>query len=121
MSEEELDEIAQEILHEALEEIEEEFEDAYGTVIQSEELTQMIGHVQSNVKGTIVNILTEDYQPDMTDVQKMMLGETIARKISTAAKNELQAMLAKITGKALNLVEELRNEVIGEVFEETED
>ncbi|MHA1686049.1 MAG: hypothetical protein ACTSYD_06520 [Candidatus Heimdallarchaeaceae archaeon] len=118
---EELTEIAKTIYKEVLEEIEEEITEAFEGIIDEEKIAELVEKIQDSVKENVVLTIKAYYKDEMTEIRKMILGEKLARIVTKEARKHLQELIALIIGKSLELIEELRNEVIGEVFEETED
>ena len=56
----------------------------------------------------------------MSATKKMILGEKLARVVTKVAKEKIQALVSDILKNSFDVIDELRNEIIGEVFEETE-
>ncbi len=56
----------------------------------------------------------------MSADRKMILGEKLARTVTTIPKEKIQELVSDILKHSFDVIDELRNEIIGEVFEETE-
>lgn len=122
MSEEgkELTGIAKTIFEEVMDEIEEEFEGSLGELIAEDKLKAIIQHLQKAVSVKVAETIEENYSEEMNTIKKMILGEKLSRIVSAETKIELQKLVSEIVENTYDLIEELRNEIIGEVFEETE-
>jgi hypothetical protein len=123
MSEEgkELTGIAKTIFEEVMEEIEEEFEESLGELISKEKLEAIIQEIQEIVALDVTKTIEEHYKEDMKEIEKMILGEKLSRIVSSQAKIELHSLISEIMQNTMDLIDELRVEIIGEVFEETEE
>lgn len=115
-----LEGVARTIFDEIMDEIDEEIRDALGGLIVEEVLEGMIKKIQESTSDEVEEIIKDHYSEEMRGVHKLILGEKASRVVAKKAKQELVALTEKILENAFDLVDELRNEIIGEVFEETE-
>ena len=111
---------AKTICEEVMDEIEEELQQSLDTLIAEAQLVKLISSIQEATHEGVVATINKYYADDMTTVKKLILGERLARIVTAVAKDELQKLMATILQNAFDVVDELRNEIIGEVFEETE-
>ncbi|MHA2171935.1 MAG: hypothetical protein ACXAB7_18835 [Candidatus Kariarchaeaceae archaeon] len=116
----ELTGIAKTIFDEVMDEIEEELQEALEMLILKDKLDDIISSVKSNTAEKVTEAITKHYTEGMSSVKKLILGETVARIVTAEAKEKLQELSATILKQSFDVVDELRNEIIGEVFEETE-
>lgn len=108
------------IFDEVMDEIEEELIDTYENLLAEMKLKSMIEKIENAAKDPIIQIIQENYRTEMNEAQKMILGEKISRVVSKIAKNELVTLIAEVNSVSFDLIDELRNELIGEVFEVTQ-
>lgn len=111
---------AQTIFEETMDEIDEEFKESLKGLISEVYLKKMIQTLQNKVEEKLRNAITTHHSDQMDDVKKMILGENISRLVTHEAKIILHELSGIINKNSLDLIEILRNEIIGEVFEETE-
>ncbi|MHA1865833.1 MAG: hypothetical protein ACTSVB_03590 [Candidatus Heimdallarchaeaceae archaeon] len=112
--------IAKIIFDELMEEIEEELEETFSNLISENKLTSLIETIQENTKVEITEIINENYSEEMNAVRKMILGEKLSRIVTRETRKVLEKLSLEIISLSMGLIETLRNEIIGEVFEETE-
>lgn len=112
---------AKTIEDEVMDEIDEELQESLEGLIVKEKLEELIKQIQGATKPRVIETINEHYSDDMNTVKKMILGERLARIVTSEAKQHLQALMSQILQQTFDVVDELRNEIIGEVFEETED
>ncbi|MDH5401580.1 MAG: hypothetical protein OEY49_03735 [Candidatus Heimdallarchaeota archaeon] len=112
--------VAKTIFDEVMDEISEEIHDSLDGLIVTEKLDEIINTVQASTTANITQAINKYYSDQMNSVRKLILGEIMARTVSAEVKTQLQGLVSEILGKSFSLVDELRNEIIGEVFEETE-
>lgn len=117
----ELEGTAKVIFDEVMDEIDEELEEALVGIINKEKLEGIIKQVQEEATSDVTGIINKYYSDNMSAVKKLILGERIARVVTGNVKVKLQDLVSEILKQSLDVVDELRNEIIGEVFEETED
>lgn len=103
-----------------MDEVDEEIRESLESYILKEKLDEMILEIQDATKGEIIDIINTNYADEMSSVRKLILGEKIARIVTGIAKDKLRDLSSTIFKRSFDLVDELRNEIIGEVFEETE-
>lgn len=115
----ELTGIAKTLFDETMDEIDEELTEALEAYIVKEKLEGIIADLQESVKDNVTKTIMENYSENMSTVKKMILGEKLARVVAADAKSALQNLVGDIIKQSFDVVEELRNEIIGEVFEET--
>ncbi len=116
-----LEGIALTIYKEVMDEIDEETREAFENLLAVELIESLISKIQETSSIQVKETITKYYSAEMSSVKKLILGERIARIVAAIAKEELREMVAKITEQSFNVLDEFRNEIIGEVFEETED
>lgn len=104
-----------------MDEIEEELQESLEEVIVKEKLDGIINSVQDETKGGVIDTINKYYSDEMSTVKKLILGERLARIVTPIAKQKLQELTSHILKQSFDVVDELRNEIIGEVFEETEE
>ncbi|MHA2231523.1 MAG: hypothetical protein ACXAB4_03430 [Candidatus Hodarchaeales archaeon] len=112
--------IAKTIFDEVMDEIEEELQESLEGLIVKEKLDGIIKQIQGATETKVIETINEYYSDDMNAVKKLILGERVARIVTSEAKQTLQALMSEILQQTFDVVDELRNEIIGEVFEETE-
>lgn len=117
----ELTGIAKTIFDEVMDEIEEELQESLEGLIVQEKLEGIIKQIQGATETRVIETINEHYSDDMNAVKKLILGERVARIVTSEAKQQLQALVSQILKQTFDVVDELRNEIIGEVFEETEE
>ncbi len=113
--------IAKTIFDEVMDEIDEELQESLEEVIVKEKLDGIIKQVQEATQENVEATINEYYSDDMSSVKKLILGERVARIVTAEAKQKLQELVSHILKQSFDVVDELRNEIIGEVFEETEE
>ncbi|UJG40876.1 MAG: hypothetical protein K9W45_00110 [Candidatus Heimdallarchaeum aukensis] len=116
----ELTGIAKIIFDELMDEIEEELEEALSEIISEEKLFNLVKTLQENTKQEVIEIINENYSEEMNSVKKMILGEKLSRIVTREARKVLEKLSLELISLSMGLIETLRNEIIGEVFEETE-
>ncbi|MFX0204935.1 MAG: hypothetical protein ACFFDT_03050 [Candidatus Hodarchaeota archaeon] len=117
----ELTRIANTIFDEVMDEIDEELHESLEGFIVKEKLASLIKHIQDATAPSVIETINEYYSNEMNAVKKLILGERIARIVTKETKQQLQALMSQILKQTFDVVDELRNEIIGEVFEETEE
>ncbi|MFX0117129.1 MAG: hypothetical protein ACFFB3_21455 [Candidatus Hodarchaeota archaeon] len=117
----ELTGIAKTIFDEVMDEIDEELQESLEGLIAQEKLDELIKQIQEATETRVIETINEYYSDQMNAVKKLILGERVARIVTSEAKQKLQALMSQILQQAFDVVDELRNEIIGEVFEETEE
>ena len=117
----ELTGIARTIFDEVMDEIEEELQQSLEEIIVKEKLEGIIKQIQESTETRVSDTISEYNSDDMTAVKKLILGERVARIVTSEAKQKLQELVSQILKQSFDVVDELRNEIIGEVFEETEE
>ena len=117
----ELEGIALTIFDEVMDEIHEETHDAYENLLSKELIESLVSKIQELCSPKVKETIEKYYSNEMNAVKKLILGERIARVVTAIAKEELREMVANITEQSFNVLDEFRNEIIGEVFEETEE
>ncbi len=118
---ESLEGTAKTIFDEVMDEIDEEIKEALEDYIVEEKLKEIITSIQEETAGRIKELVLEHYKKGMSAVQKLILGEKVSRVVTAETKKHLRNLSNTILSRSFDLVDELRNEIIGEVFEETED
>ncbi|RMG24224.1 MAG: hypothetical protein D6732_23885 [Methanobacteriota archaeon] len=108
------------IFEEIMDEIDEEIRDALESLLAEQVLAETIRKIQENTANDVESIIREHYSEDMRGVHKLILGEKASRVVAKEAKKELVSLTERILRNSFDLLDELRNEIIGEVFEETE-
>ncbi len=116
----ELTGIAKTIFDEVMDEIEEEILESLESYILIDKLEDIISDIQQSTTSKVVETINENYSVDMSAAKKMILGEKLARVVTAVAKNKIQELVSDILKSSFDVIDELRNEIIGEVFEETE-
>ncbi|MFX0116670.1 MAG: hypothetical protein ACFFB3_19125 [Candidatus Hodarchaeota archaeon] len=117
----ELTGIAKTIFDEVMDEIEEELQESLEGLIVKEKLDGLIEQIQGATETSVIETINEYYSEEMNAVKKLILGERVARIVTSETKQQLQVLMSQILQQAFDVVDELRNEIIGEVFEEAED
>ncbi len=115
-----LDGTAKTIYDEVMDEIDEEIREGLENLIVKDKLDEIIKDISKVTSDRITITIAENYKEGMTAVQKLVLGEKVARVVTKVAKEKLRELSSEIIKQSFDLVDELRNEIIGEVFEETE-
>ncbi|OLS23573.1 MAG: hypothetical protein HeimC2_25970 [Candidatus Heimdallarchaeota archaeon LC_2] len=116
----ELEGIALTIYDEVMDEIHEETQDAFENLLTKELIESLVSKIQELCASKVKETIVKYFSNEMSSVKKLILGERIARVVTAIAKEELREMIATITEQSFNVLDEFRNEIIGEVFEETE-
>ncbi|MCE7737698.1 MAG: hypothetical protein GPJ54_22595 [Candidatus Heimdallarchaeota archaeon] len=116
----ELTGIAKTIFDEVMDEIEEEILESLESYILKEKLEDIISDIQQSTTPTVIKTINDNYSENMSAAKKMILGEKLARVVTAIAKEKIQNLVADILKHSFDVIDELRNEIIGEVFEETE-
>ena len=106
---------------EVMDEIDEEINDGLGGLIAEEKIEALSGTLKKSVEEKVVKLISKYVKDDMTEVEKMILGEKLARVVTKNAKKDLAELLSEIIEKTYEVMYELRNEIVEEVFEETEE
>ncbi|NHJ47007.1 MAG: hypothetical protein FK733_04385 [Asgard group archaeon] len=115
----ELTGLAKTIFDEVMDEVDEEIKDGFGMILNEAAMNVLIKNIQTAVKEKIVKLIAKSTKDDMTEVDKMVLGEKLARIVTKKAKNEFAAIVSEMVLKSYEVMYELRNEIIEEIFEET--
>ena len=105
---------------EVMDEIDEEITESLEGIIATEKLQKIIKGLQESTTSGVVDAINKHYSENMSAAKKLVLGEVISRVVTAAAKESLQHLASKIIKRSFDVIDELRNEIIGEVFEETE-
>jgi len=114
-----LEGLAETIYEEVMDEIKEEIGEGLGNVITVEKLKAITIDIQEAVKEKITKLILKHTKDNMTDVEKMILGEKLSRVVTKKAKEVFAALVSEVVEKTYETMHELRNEIIEEVFEET--
>jgi hypothetical protein len=115
----ELTGLAKTIFDEVMDEIDEEIKDGFGLILNDAAMNVLIKNIQTAVKEKVTKLIAKSTNKEMTEVEKMVLGEKLARIVTKKAKNEFAAIVSEMVLKSYEVMYELRNEIIEEVFEET--
>ncbi len=111
---------AKTIFDEVMDEIEEEIMQALEDLIVMEKLDSIVNDVKTATEKDVIKTIEENYSDDMTTVKKMILGEKLSRVVTSYTKEKVEGLVSEVVKQTYVALEELRNEIIGEVFEETE-
>lgn len=112
-----LDRVAKLYFDEVLDEIDEEIHQALDTFIAKDRLIVLIAEIKDKVSIEVTDIILQDYNENMNSVQKLILGEKVSRIVSSELKAKLLTLNEDIMKSSFDLIDEIRNEIIGEVFE----
>lgn len=115
----ELTGIAKTIFDEVMDEIQEEILEGLNSYITREKIDSIIQDVQASSSQKVIDTINENYSEEMSAAKKMILGEKLARTVTAVAKEKIQDLVSDIIKNSFDVIDELRNEIIGEVFEET--
>ena len=115
----ELEGIAKTIFDEIMDEIDEEITEGLESLINEVKLKEIIKIIQEKVTPDTIKTIENNYSEDMNSAKKLILGEKASRVVTAEAKVILQELVSDILKQAFDVIDELRNEIIGEVFEET--
>jgi hypothetical protein len=116
---EKLEGLAKTIYEEVMDEIKEEIGEGLGDVIAVEKLKAITVDIQKAVKEKITKLILKHTKDDMTEIEKMVLGEKLSRVVTKKAKEVFATLVSEVVEKTYETMYELRNEIIEEVFEET--
>ncbi len=111
---------AKTIFDEVMDEIDEEINQAFEGIFSEDVLRTLVTGIQDAVKEDVTRTISENYSDGMKAVHKLILGEKTSRVVTKMAKEKLSELSSDIIKRSFDVVDELRNEIIGEVFEETE-
>ncbi len=111
---------AKTIFDEIFDEIDEEIKEALDPYFKENVLENLINSIQKDVKEEIIEVIKKHYSEDMKAVHKLILGEKASRIVTFKAKEYIQTLVGDVLKHSFDVIDELRNEIIGEVFEETE-
>lgn len=111
---------AKTIFDEVMDEIDEEITDSFSGLLDGEEIQKLVATIQESTKEQVVQKINKYYSDNMSAVKKLILGEHLSRVVTAEAKKHLESIVARFVKSSFVALEELRNEIIGEVFEETE-
>ena len=98
----------------------EEILEALDSIVIEEKLVGIIESIRTEASDVITTVILENYVDNMSPAKKMILGEKLARAVMAISQPKIESLVFELIKKSFELVDELRNEIIGEVFEETE-
>ncbi len=111
---------AKTIFDEVMDEIDEEINQAFDGIFSDKTMRELVTGIQEAVKEDVTKTISENYSDGMKAVHKLILGEKTSRVVTKVVKAKLGELSSDILRRSFDVVDELRNEIIGEVFEETE-
>ena len=96
------------------------FSKVWKLTLWEKKLDDIISDIRQTTTPKVVETINANYSAEMSAAKKMILGEKLARVVTKIAKEKIQILVSDILKNSFDVIDELRNEIIGEVFEETE-